>query len=61
VPDFPLDVVPPDWRRWIRESAEAAGAPIDYVAQGLLAAVAAAVGYGNMASSGCENAAERGD
>ena len=48
VPGFPLEVLPPDWRRWTRESAEAAGAPIDYVAQGLLASVAAVCGAGMM-------------
>jgi hypothetical protein len=48
VPDFPLEVLPPHWRRWVRESAEAAGAPIDYVAQGLLASVAAVCGAGMM-------------
>src|SRR4051812_40533035 len=49
VPGFPLDVLPPEWRRWVRDSAEAAGAPVDYVAQGLLASVAAVCGAGVMA------------
>ena len=49
VPAFPLDVFPPEWARWIGDSAELAGTPIDYVAQGVLAAVSAVCGAGVMA------------
>ncbi|MBM3648759.1 MAG: DUF3987 domain-containing protein [Alphaproteobacteria bacterium] len=40
VPPFPLDVLPPPWRDWIVEAARAATAPVDYVAQAVLAAAA---------------------
>ena len=49
VPGFTLDVFPPQWARWIEDSAESAGTPIDYVAQGVLAAVSAVCGAGVMA------------
>jgi hypothetical protein len=49
VPVFPLSVLPTEWARWVSDSAEAAGAPVDYVAQGLLGAVAAVCGAGVMA------------
>ena len=46
VPMFPLDVLPPFWRDWARDTAAAAGAPVDYVAMALLAAVAGLGGAG---------------
>ena len=46
VPAFPLDVLPPSWARWVSDTAIAAGAPVDYVAQGVIAAVAAICGAG---------------
>ena len=49
VPGFTLDVFPPQWARWIEDSAESAGTPIDYVGQGVLAAVSAVCGAGVMA------------
>jgi hypothetical protein len=49
VPRFPLEVLPPRWAQWVHDSAEAAAAPLDYVAQGLLAAVAAVCGAGVLA------------
>ncbi len=49
VPSFPLDVLPPEWQRWVNDTAEAGGTPIDYVAQALFAAVSALCGAGVMA------------
>ncbi|MBN9088940.1 MAG: DUF3987 domain-containing protein [Reyranella sp.] len=49
VPAFPLDVLPTEWARWVEDTATAAGTPIDYVAQGVLAAVAALCGAGVLA------------
>ncbi|WP_421996615.1 DUF3987 domain-containing protein [Reyranella sp.] len=46
VPAFPLDVLPTFWRDWVEATARAVGAPVDYVAQSLLAAVAALCGGG---------------
>ena len=46
VPPFPLDVLPQPWRGWVSDSAHGAGAPEDYVAQSLLAAVAGLCGAG---------------
>src|SRR5918993_1691286 len=40
VPTFPLDVLPPPWRDWASDAARSADAPVDYVAQAVLAAVA---------------------
>jgi len=46
VPAFPLDVVPQPWREWVSDTACGAGAPIDYVAQAVLGAVAGLCGAG---------------
>src|SRR5437764_790063 len=46
VPRFPMDVLPPAWAQWVDDTAQAAGTPVDYVAQGVLAAVAAVCGAG---------------
>jgi hypothetical protein len=46
VPAFPLDVLPTFWRAWARDTAQAAGAPVDYVALSLIAAVAGLCGVG---------------
>jgi hypothetical protein len=46
VPSFPLDVLPQPWRAWVVDTAHSAGAPDDYVAQALLAAVAGLCGAG---------------
>jgi hypothetical protein len=46
LPPFPLQLLPFGWERWVAETAQAAGTPADYVAQGLLAAVAAVTGAG---------------
>ena len=40
VPPFPIDLLPQPWRDWVADRARCAGAPVDYVAQALLAAVA---------------------
>ncbi|HTR85285.1 MAG TPA: DUF3987 domain-containing protein [Reyranella sp.] len=45
-PNFPIRFLPRAWRHWVVETAEAAGTAIDYVAQGLLASVAALSGAG---------------
>ena len=39
-PVFPLDLLPQPWRDWAGDAARLAGAPVDYVAQALLASVA---------------------
>jgi hypothetical protein len=46
VPLFPLDLLPQPWRGWVSETARAAGAPVDYAVQALLAAVSALCGAG---------------
>src|SRR5260370_35560269 len=46
LPAFPLGVFPGPWRDWITDSAHSAGAPIDYVAQAMLAGVAGISGAG---------------
>jgi hypothetical protein len=46
VPAFPLDLLPQPWRDWVADKARSAGAPADYVAQALLAAVAGVCGTG---------------
>src|SRR5262245_1324584 len=46
VPAFPLDVLPDFWRDWVSDTAKATAAPVDYVAQSLLAAVAGLCGAG---------------
>ena len=46
VPAFPLDVFPDEWRQWVDDTAQSAGTAVDYVAQGVLAAVAALGGAG---------------
>ena len=46
VPAFPLEHLPSRWRQWVEDTAQSAGAPVDYVVQGLFAAVAALCGAG---------------
>ena len=46
VPAFPLDVLSGEWRQWVEDTAQSAGTPVDYVAQGVFAAVAALSGAG---------------
>jgi len=46
VPPFPLHLLPDPWACWVSETAQAAGTPADYVAQGLFASVAAVCGAG---------------
>jgi hypothetical protein len=48
VPLFPLDLLPQPWRSWVSETARSAGAPVDYVAQSLLAGVAGLCGAGTL-------------
>src|SRR5258708_16150836 len=40
-PLFPIELLPPPWRDWTRAAARVAAAPVDYVAQAVLASVAA--------------------
>src|SRR5258708_32765795 len=40
VPAFPLELLMPPWRDWVTAAARAADAPVDYVAQAVLATVA---------------------
>jgi Protein of unknown function (DUF3987) len=44
VPAFPLDALPQPWREWVSGTACGAGAPVDYVAQAVLGAVAGLCG-----------------
>ena len=46
VPSFPLELLPACWRDWVNDTAGSVGAPVDYVAQSLLAAVAGLCGAG---------------
>lgn len=46
VPSFPLDLLPPFWRDWTGATARSVGAPSDYVALSVLAAVAGLAGAG---------------
>jgi uncharacterized protein DUF3987 len=46
MPLFPLELLPLPWRGWVGERARAAGAPVDYVAAAVLAAVAGVCGAG---------------
>jgi hypothetical protein len=46
VPSFPLELLPACWRDWVNDMACSVGAPVDYVAQSLLAAVAGLCGAG---------------
>jgi hypothetical protein len=48
-PPFPLDLLPLPWRAWIADTARATGAPVDYVMQSVLAAVAGVCGAGVVA------------
>jgi len=50
LPAFPVDVLPAPWREWVDDAAAEAGAPADYVAQAVLAAVAGLAGAGVRAS-----------
>jgi len=43
-PAFPIDILPPLWRDWCRDSARIAGAPVDYAALSLLTATASLIG-----------------
>ena len=49
LPGFPLGALPPWWRAWVSETAQAIGAPADYVVQALLASVAGVCGAGVVA------------
>lgn len=49
LPDFPLHCLPAWWRTWVSEAAAATDAPVDYVAQALLASVAGLCGAGVVA------------
>jgi phage/plasmid primase-like uncharacterized protein len=46
IPVFPVHLLPSSWRKWTVATAEGAGAPIDYVAMGLMADVAGVTGCG---------------
>ena len=46
LPPFPTDLMPLPWRAWLTDTAASAGAPIDYVAQALFAAVSGLCGAG---------------
>jgi len=52
VPAFPLEVLPPLWRDWARDTGRAAGAPVDYVALSLITAVAGLAGAGVRVQAG---------
>ena len=44
VPAFPRDAVPQPWREWVRDTADGAGAPVDYGTQAVLARSRACAG-----------------
>jgi hypothetical protein len=46
VPPFPLDLPPQPWRDWMSDTASSTGAPIDHVAQAVLARLAGLCGAG---------------
>jgi hypothetical protein len=46
MPSFPLTALPEHWRQWAADTARSAGTPVDYVVQGMFAAVAAVCGAG---------------
>lgn len=46
LPPFPTELMPSPWRLWLTDTAASAGAPIDYVAQALFAAVCGLCGAG---------------
>jgi hypothetical protein len=46
LPAFPTDLMPSPWCVWLTDTAASAGAPIDYVAQALFAAVSGLCGSG---------------
>ena len=46
VPPFPLDLLPEPWREWAGDTASSTGAPTDFVAQSVLAALAGLCGAG---------------
>lgn len=50
-PPFPLEVFGQEWARWISEAADAAAAPVDYVAMPLLAAASALIGHARWAQA----------
>src|SRR5687767_9378654 len=49
LPAFPLHLLPPDWARWVGDTATRVAAPPDHVALGLFSAVAGAAGAGVVA------------
>jgi hypothetical protein len=50
-PPLPMDVFGPEWASWITEAADAAAAPVDYVAMPLLAAASALIGHARWAQA----------
>jgi hypothetical protein len=52
VPAFPVDLLPTFWRDWVLDTSNVTGAPADYVAQSLLAAVAGLCGAGTVVRLG---------
>lgn len=46
LPSFPTDLMPLPWRAWLTDTAASAGAPIDFAAQALFAAVSGLCGAG---------------
>ena len=46
VPPFPVDLLPQPWRDWTSDTASSTAAPVDYVAQTVLAALAGLCGAG---------------
>jgi hypothetical protein len=50
-PPFPLGVLGSDWEQWIRETAEAAACPVDYVVMPLLTLVSVLIGNARWAEA----------
>jgi hypothetical protein len=50
-PEFPIDLLGPRWAQWIADAADAAAAPVDYVALPLLASASALIGHARWAQA----------
>lgn len=50
-PAFPIDLLGPKWARWMTDAADAAAAPVDYVALPLLASASALIGHARWAQA----------
>jgi hypothetical protein len=51
-PELPLKVLGPQWHRWVKDAAEAASCPVDYVVAPLLASASALIGNARWSQAG---------